>query len=171
MAHTSLIASYVFGLLLARKGRASGRLGKLLLALSIVISVAPLLLIRVTGLWSDITHAKPCTLLVPVGLSFYSLQIISYLSDIFSGKLQPQANFLKYALYISFFPQIIQGPIPRCSQLGHQLWEGNRFRTSNIDRGFQLIVWGFFLKFMIADKAGIVAVHSLENKQRARATV
>ncbi|MGO5207923.1 MBOAT family O-acyltransferase [Bacillota bacterium LCP21S3_F9] len=70
---------------------------------------------------------------------------------------------LKYALFISFFPQILQGPIPRYEYLSHQLIEGNEFDPDNIQRGFQLILWGFFLKYMIADKAGVVVNTVFDN--------
>lgn len=93
---------------------------------------------------------------VPLGISFYTLQMISYLSDIYRGKIQAQSNPLKYALFILFFPQIVQGPIPRYEDLAAQLDQGHVFDESNFSRGFQTILWGFFLKFMIADKSAVV---------------
>lgn len=84
------------------------------------------------------------------------MQIIEYLADIYSGKIKAQRNPFKYALFISFFPQIIQGPIPRYSQLSDQLLKGRRFDAEIFVKGFMLIIWGFFLKLCIADKAGIV---------------
>ena len=63
---------------------------------------------------------------------------------------------LKYALFITFFPQIIQGPIPRYEKLGNELFEGHTFNSQGFMNGIQLIIWGFFLKFMIADKASII---------------
>lgn len=94
--------------------------------------------------------------LVPLGISFYTLQIVSYLTDVYRGKIQAERNFAKYALFILFFPQIVQGPIPRYEQLAWQLYRGNRFEEKKFVMGIQLVVWGFFLKFMIADKAAIV---------------
>ena len=92
-------------------------------------------------------------LLVPVGLSFYTLTMISYMVDVYRGKIQPQKSFPRYALYISFFPQIVQGPIPRYAELSEQLFTGHRFRLRQITDACKLIVWGLFLKYMIADKA------------------
>ena len=60
-------------------------------------------------------------LIVPLGVSFFTFQIISYLVDVYKGDAVAQKNFLRYALYISFFPSVVQGPIPRYSQLGIQL--------------------------------------------------
>ncbi len=92
-----------------------------------------------------------------MGQSFFTLQIIAYLTDIYRGKISAQKNYLKYLLFISFFPQLIQGPIPRYEQLSGQLLEGNEYRFENLVGGAQLILWGFFLKYMIADKAAIAA--------------
>ncbi len=97
--------------------------------------------------------------LVPLGLSFYTLQIISYLTDIYQDKIEPQENCLKFILFATYFPQIIQGPIPRYSQLGNQLSEGHRFDEEKAVKGIQLIFWGFFLKLMIADKAAPFVNH------------
>ncbi len=91
-----------------------------------------------------------------LGISFYSVQIISYLTDIYRGNVKAQKNLAKYALYVSFFPQIVQGPIPRYEQLNEQLFTGHKFDEREFVRSFQLIIWGFFLKLMIADKADIV---------------
>ena len=91
-----------------------------------------------------------------MGLAFYTLQMLSYLIDIASGKINAEKNLARYALYISFFPQILQGPIPRWSELAPQLFEGHEIREKNLREGLQLVLWGFFLKWMIADKAAIL---------------
>ncbi|SFT33101.1 D-alanyl-lipoteichoic acid acyltransferase DltB, MBOAT superfamily [Lachnospiraceae bacterium XBD2001] len=93
---------------------------------------------------------------VPLGISFFALQLIAYDVDIYKGKTKGQKNYLKFLLFASFFPQVVQGPIPRYEQLSHQLTEGNRFSEEKFVRGFLYILWGFFLKLCIADKAGIV---------------
>lgn len=94
--------------------------------------------------------------IAPVGISFYTLQIISYLIDINKGKISAQKNIFKYTLYVLFFPQIIQGPIPRYQQLSNQLYQGHCFQEESFVKGIQLILWGFFLKLMIADKAAVI---------------
>lgn len=160
----TILMSWLFSLLIESTRRCSLRMRKVILAGSILIAAVPLLLMDITkmimpaGEWSGAVH-----LIVPVGLSFYTLQIIAYLSDVYSGKANAQHNLLKYALFISFFPQILQGPIPRYEYLSHQLIEGNEFDPDNIQRGFQLILWGFFLKYMIADKAGVVVNTVFDN--------
>lgn len=104
----------------------------------------------------DLLHQSSIPGIVPLGISFYSLQIIGYLVDIYNKKINPQKNFLKYALFISYFPQIIQGPIPRYEQLQTQLIEGHKFKEDVFIRGFCYIIWGFFLKLVIADKAAVI---------------
>lgn len=108
------------------------------------------------------------TFIAPLGLSFFTLQILAYLSDIYSGKIYPQKNFFKYALFISFFPQILQGPIPRYRQLAPQLFRGHRFQEKEFVKALQLILWGFFLKFMIADKAAVIVDTVFDNYEMYR---
>ena len=94
---------------------------------------------------------------IPMGLSYLSLQVIAYLADVYKGKTAAETNLAKYALFVSFFPQVVQGPIPRFSKLAPQLAEGHRFNEENIQRGFLKIFCGLLLKFLIADRAGIPA--------------
>lgn len=94
-------------------------------------------------------------LLMPMGISFYTLQVIAYCIDVWRGKTEAQESFLKYLLFVSFFPQILQGPIPRYEQLKDQLYEGHTFDYRTVKFGFQLILWGLFLKMVIADRSAI----------------
>lgn len=86
-----------------------------------------------------------------LGLSFYTFQAVGYLVDCYWGKIKPEKNIFKFALFLSFFPQIVQGPISRYSELGQQLTEGHDFDFKRIIKGLQLIVWGLFKKMVIAD--------------------
>lgn len=95
-------------------------------------------------------------ILLPMGISFYTLQIIAYCVDVYRGKIEPQRNLCKYALFVSFFPQILQGPIPRYEQLMPQLLEGHTFDYKQVTFGLQLMLWGFFQKLVIADRANII---------------
>ena len=99
----------------------------------------------------------PFGIVSALGISFYTLQIIAYLADVYRGKCEPQKDFLKYLLFISFFPQIVQGPIPRYGDLAPQLYEGHKFSEQGFTKGTVLIGWGFFLKLMVADKAAVIA--------------
>ena len=146
-----ILISYVFGLLIERSGRG------IVTAAGIALSAAPLLASKALEITStSILHRDLRSIVLPVGASFFTLQMIAYLADIYRGEIKAQRNLLKYMLFISFFPQIIQGPIPRFRQLADQLITPHQLKEENIVRGFHLIIWGFFLKFMIADKAAVV---------------
>lgn len=138
---------------------------KLCLFAAILIIAIPLLVTKnINFVLREWIHTAEFTnLIVPLGISFYTLQMISYLVDIYKGKIEPQRNVLKYALFVSFFPQIVQGPIPRYEQLGAQLYEGHRFAEKTFVKGFHLIIWGFFLKLMIADRAAIIVNTVFDN--------
>ena len=153
----SILLSYAGGRLLQQARETQSAWRRLLLAVAIVLSAGPLLLTRFGGLWADLRHTSPgFSWAVPMGLSFYSLQMIAYLADVHTGRIPAEKNLLKYTLFISFFPQILQGPIPRYGQLAPQLEEGHAFEEKNLVGGLQLLLWGFFLKWMIADKASVV---------------
>ena len=95
-------------------------------------------------------------LVLPLGISFYTFQSMGYLIDVSNGKYPPEKNLLRFALFVSFFPQLIQGPIARYDQLGTQLAQPHRFEMENIHRGLILLLWGFFKKKVIADRALIL---------------
>ena len=98
-------------------------------------------------------------LILPLGISFYSFQAVGYLLDVYWGKTQAEKNIFRLALFVSFFPQIIQGPISRHSELAPQLAEEKKFNYNAIIRGIMLVLWGLLKKIVIADAiAGIVNV-------------
>lgn len=94
-------------------------------------------------------------LLLPLGISFYTLQSIAYIVDLYRGKYQPDRNFFKFSLFMSFFPQIVQGPIARYDQLAHQLYEPHKFEYNRVAQGCQLILWGFMKKLLLADRLAV----------------
>jgi D-alanyl-lipoteichoic acid acyltransferase DltB (MBOAT superfamily) len=89
---------------------------------------------------------------VPLGLSFYTFQSLSYIIDVYREKAKPEPNILKYALFVSFFPQIIQGPISRFNDLSITLFAGKALNARDLSFGGQRVLWGFFLKMVIADR-------------------
>jgi len=95
--------------------------------------------------------------ILPLGISFYTFQSMGYIIDIYQGKYEADKNIFKFALFVSFFPQILQGPIGRYNRLAHQFYEKHYFDLTKIQRALQLICWGFFKKLVIADRAGIIA--------------
>ena len=99
-------------------------------------------------------HKMTVSIAVPIGLSFYSLSIIGYVSDVMTLKIRPERNPLRFLLYISYFPHILQGPIPRYDKLSKTLFEGAGFEYERVTRGCQLMVWGLMKKLLFADRMG-----------------
>jgi len=124
---------------------------RVLFPVSIVVSVFPFF----AHLLSQALKTPLPSFFLPMGLSYISLQIISYLSDCYHGRTAAEKNLLHYVLFVSFFPQVVQGPIPRYGRLAPMLKEGHDFEEENFQRGFMKILAGLFLKFLIADRAGI----------------
>lgn len=99
-------------------------------------------------------------LFLPLGISFYTFQSMGYIVDVYREKFPAEKNIAKFALFVSFFPQIIQGPISFYNQLAHQLYEPHKFDFTRFKYGSELILWGFFKKLVIADRA-VVAINTV----------
>jgi alginate O-acetyltransferase complex protein AlgI len=94
---------------------------------------------------------------LPVGISFYTFQAMSYTVDVFRGELRARRSLLDVAVFISFFPHLVAGPIQRASYLLPQVEGKRRFSIERAASGFYLMVWGFFKKLVIADNVGVIA--------------
>ncbi len=90
-------------------------------------------------------------IILPVGISFYTFQTMSYSFDIYYKKLKPTNNFVAFMAFVSFFPQLVAGPIERASNLLSQIGKGRTFSYPQASAGLKLILWGFFKKLVIAD--------------------
>ncbi len=99
--------------------------------------------------------APTLTLFLPLGISFYTFQSMGYIIDVYREKTPAQKNPFKLLLFVSFFPQIVQGPISIYDQLAHQLFEPHEFDFTRVKHGMELILWGFCKKLIIADRAVI----------------
>ena len=96
---------------------------------------------------------------IPIGISYYTLQSISYMADVNSGKIQAERNIAKIALYMSFFPTILEGSITRFADVSEALYCGKAISYENLTDGYQRILWGLFKKIVVADHiAPIVSV-------------
>jgi len=93
--------------------------------------------------------------LLPVGISFYTFQTLSYTIDVYRGKLKPEKHPGIFALYVSFFPQLVAGPIERASHLLGQFYEEKYFDVRRVCHGMELVFWGIFKKVVIADRLAI----------------
>ncbi len=98
-------------------------------------------------------------LLLPVGISFYTFQAIGYMIDVYQGKTKAERNIITYALFVSFFPQLVAGPIERSESLLQQMRSIEKIKLWNVKRvtaGAILMIWGLFLKMVIADRVSIL---------------
>ncbi|MDR2457858.1 MAG: MBOAT family protein [Clostridiales Family XIII bacterium] len=93
---------------------------------------------------------------MPVGISFYTFQALSYTIDVYRGEVSVEKNLAKYALFVSFFPQLVAGPIERSKDLLPQIHQRHYFNFSRIKDGFLLMLWGYFEKMVIADRVAIL---------------
>lgn len=109
--------------------------------------------VHIEGLYSGLD------IFLPMGISFYILQALGYTMDVYRKNINAEKNFFKYALFVSFFPQLISGPIGRAGSILSQISKLQELRLFNYDRitrGVHLMLWGFFQKLVIADRIAIV---------------
>lgn len=162
----STAITYVSGLIIGRESLSpAGR--KWCVGLSFFLNLAILFFFKyfdfmVTSIASvcdslGISYQKPAfDILLPVGISFYIFQALSYTMDIYRREIKPEKNFLKYALFVSFFPQLVAGPIERSKNLLNQFDEVHYFDYNRTRAGLLQMLWGFFLKLVIAGRLAIV---------------
>lgn len=102
---------------------------------------------------------KPFDVLLPVGISFYTFQALSYTVDVYRGQIKAEKNLLRYALFVSFFPQLVAGPIERSTRLVEQVQKVHEFKLWNYERitsGCATMLWGYFMKMVVADRLAIL---------------
>ncbi len=103
------------------------------------------------------TFRPSLAVILPVGISFYTFQALAYSVDVYRKRTEPQRNFIDFCLFISFFPQLVAGPIERSGDLMPQVENRRRVTPARINHGLMLLCWGFFKKMVIADNTGLIA--------------
>ena len=101
--------------------------------------------------------------LLPAGISFYTFSSMTYSIDVYRGKQAPEQNLLRFATYIAFFPKIVAGPIDRATHFLPQLVRPAPFNAATVTAGLRLMLWGFFVKVVIADRLSSVVAHVYGN--------
>ncbi|MCM1087835.1 MAG: MBOAT family protein [Muribaculaceae bacterium] len=161
----STVITYASGLLLEKFARQASY-KKLIVAASMVLNLAVLFYFKyfnfalslVSGLFAAIhieLQIPEFDILLPVGISFYTFQALSYTMDVYRGEIYAEKNFFRYALFVSFFPQLVAGPIERSKNLLKQFPTPKKFDFERARDGFLLMLWGFFLKIVLADRIAI----------------
>jgi alginate O-acetyltransferase complex protein AlgI len=118
--------------------------------------------------WIQLTHWQipEHDWLLPVGISFYTFQTMSYTIDVYRGELKAERHFGMFALYVSFFPQLVAGPIERASHLLPQLRQVQKMDAKNFTGGLKLIAWGMFKKVVIADRLALFVNQVYQDPQQ-----
>lgn len=101
--------------------------------------------------FSSAVHPVTLKVILPIGISFYTFQTVSYTADVYKGSVKAEKHFGKYAAFITFFPQLVAGPIERTNNLLPQIHEKHTFQYAQAVYGMRLMAWGFFKKIVIAD--------------------
>ena len=154
------VVSYVAGLLLERIDKQQVK--KMIVATALIVCLGVLFVFKyfnfafssVCSVLNLFTiHLSPITLqlMLPVGISFYTFQTLSYVIDVYRGDIEAEHHFGYYATFVSFFPQLVAGPIERTGNLLPQIKSAKKFNQTQAIDGAKVIVWGYFKKMVIAD--------------------
>lgn len=158
------LCTYVSAIVIDNK-KAYGR-KKYLIATAVIFSILPLVIFKYydfiisifNSLFSilGISNKLPgLNWAIPVGLSFFTFQAVGYLCDVYYQKIKAERDFLDYSLFVSFFPQIMSGPISKAASLLPQIKAERVFDYSKAVQGLKWLLWGFFLKTVMADRLGL----------------
>ncbi len=164
----STVTTWASGLLVYKSKRKSKK--KLALVLCLFINLAILFAFKYFNFFVDSLNSvlaflgieilhKSFDLLLPVGISFYTFQALGYIIDVYRCEIKPEKNLLRYALFVSFFPQLVAGPIERSKNLLGQMRRIETLKLynyENITSGLTTMAWGMFIKMVIADRAAIL---------------
>ena len=137
---------------------------KLYLAVNIIVNIAILCYFKyfnfivdsLLAVFPSLSIRRNNNLLAVVGISFYTFQSLGYSIDVYRGKVEREKDFLTYALFVSFFPQLVAGPIERSANLLPQLHRSHKFEYNRVTDGLVLMAWGFFKKLVVSDGAAII---------------
>jgi D-alanyl-lipoteichoic acid acyltransferase DltB (MBOAT superfamily) len=169
---TTTVITYFSGILIEKiKKSDAGEAGKtrkkkMVVSLSVVCNLAILFYFKYTNfalaVMGDIfsrvniqMNIPQFDVILPVGISFYTFQALSYTMDVYRDDIYAEKNFFRYALFVSFFPQLVAGPIERSKNLLKQLAVPKKFDFDMAREGLLLMLWGYFLKMVLADRIAI----------------
>lgn len=176
---TSTIATYICGLLLSKcmKEKAAVWKKKTIIVSCMILNLGILAVFKYGNFTIDSVNAilkmfhmnvidRKIDLLLPVGISFYTFQALGYIVDVYRGDVEAEKDFGRYALFVSFFPQLVAGPIERSKNLLNQMRGIEKIRLWNARRvtsGAILMVWGFFMKMVISDRIALLVNQVFDN--------
>ncbi len=176
----SLFVDFFVGYFLQKTEKESGR--KILFILSLVFNIGLLSIFKYFNFFAESLksflqifglHADFVTLhvILPVGISFYTFQSLSYTIQVYRRKMQATTDIITYAAYISFFPQLVAGPIEKAIHFLPQFQQKRNFNYTESIKGMRLILWGFFKKVVIADTCALYANDAFNNFHQYHGTI
>ncbi len=156
----STVVDYSIGIALSKEHKNKQR--KILLLISVLVNLGLLGVFKyynffidnfttVFSFFGNEIQSNTLDIILPVGISFYTFQTLSYTIDVYRKRLEPTKDFIAFSVFVSFFPQLVAGPIERATQLLPQFYKKRHFNYNQAKEGVYLIVWGLFKKMVIAD--------------------
>lgn len=167
----STAVTYLSGILLEKSNRAKtpAIAKKTVVAATVVINLGILLVFKYTDFFLElIGNTRRFNLILPIGISFYTFRAVSYIVDCYRGKIVPEKNPLKLALYLSFFLSLLSGPIERACDFLPELSKKVDFDLENVKCGMQKMLWGYFLKIAVAGRLSILVDNVYSNSDGYR---
>lgn len=125
---------------------------RVIMILALLLNFSMLFLLK----YSSTLHLMPFSWIIPMGISYYTFQSMGYVIDLYRRKYSPEKDIFRFMLFVSFFPQLIQGPISRFDELQKQLCRPHKFEFKNLKYGAELMAWGIFKKLVISDRIAII---------------
>ena len=165
----SIVITYMTGIYIENNRDSKARM-KLAVFLCFFINLGILFIFKYFNFFMDLAGKISggnfniaLDLLLPVGISFYTFQALGYTIDVYRKDLEAERSLIDYALFVSFFPQLVAGPIERSTNLLPQIKNPKKFSYENLVRGLQLFFYGMFLKLLLADRAAIFVNDAFAN--------
>lgn len=167
----SILITYLTGVFIENNRDSKARM-KLAVFLCFFINLSILFIFKYFNFFMDLASKISggnfniaLDLLLPVGISFYTFQALGYTIDVYRKDLEAERSLIDYALFVSFFPQLVAGPIERSTHLLPQIKNPKKFSYDNLLRGLELFTYGMFLKLVLADRAAIFVNDAFANYQ------
>lgn len=158
------VISYICAIAIAATDKQNAK--RIYMVISLASGLGMLLACKYLNFFLSGTGIGKLNLILPLGISYYTLQSVGYIIDVYSGVQEPEKNPLRYALFVSFFPSLVVGPINRASHMLPQYKNPKKFNYSSVSGGLFRILWGMFKKLVIADNLGLFNKNVFSELQR-----
>ena len=141
---------YFAGIIIEKTGK------KAVIFITVILGLLPLVVCKYLNVGLGFLNLRTFSVVVPLGISYFTFKSIGYLADVYKGTVSAERNPIRFGAYISFFPEMLTGPIDKSSNLLVQLKEESPKSFADLEKGALLLVWGYFEKMCVADRLGVV---------------